>query len=389
MLTVKKVYDSASGTLEIPSEVLPENGLPFSHHFTSTPGDNLIELAGKICYDSCQNPKSRDSKSYHQHINEVGHHSTHGHLNITIELPINKHTDELYEYLTCFTNKPGFHIVLTNKDAYTQNLRITGNLRAIREWFTFNTEIPKESGKFDYIGYCLQSWARLVAPEAIKGAAGNSQLYKYAGSLVTPQDANEIWASFYIGGISRNAITELIRHGYSTGISQRSTRFVNEGESEYIWHPLLQKYYKEWLNTCWVYDSVQVIINYPTCKNNPNTNLVGSLEEIGKELYNKTFEFLQQKLLDEGLDKATARKQSFGAARCLLASCLNTELIFSASLAQWQRIILMRSRDEADAEIRLMTNKIFHILKEKWPSHFYNLTSRPAKDGIGEHIEQL
>jgi len=736
MLTVKKVYDSASGTLEIPSEVLPENGLPFSHHFTSTPGDNLIELAGKICYDSCQNPKSRDSKSYHQHINEVGHWSTHGHLNITIELPINKHTDELFEYLTCFINKPGFHIVLTNKDDYTQNMRITGNLRAIREWFTFNTEIPKESGKFDYLGYCLQSWARLIAPEAIKGVTGSNQLYKYAGSLITPEDANEIWASFYIGGVSRglcydsetevlttngwkffkdvnidtdlfatlntnnhnleyqkaicktdenwsgemykikstmvdllvtpnhrmyiqpintqkyrrkeqqfiikqakelvgkrvnykknanwiglnpkyitidsfnrkhgngttkineqkyltedfveflgyfisegythhskgssytinicqnegaklnkiincvkrlnlsysikNNVTdsgrkiqiynqslfnylnkhcgkgafnkkipdqiktfgsnlinilldaiilgdgnihktnghrviytsskilsddlqelilktglsasiridnrvgkerfgkwshikqtqpnyivsianqnsqhptvnaakkqdelieyhgrvycvtvpngtlyvrrngipvwsgnthELCRHGHQTGISQRSSRYCDESESEWAWHPLVQKYQDK-------------IDKFISATYHPQIGI----EATSKESYEKLVKLIEEEMIKEGSDKATARKQSRGCARGVLGNALSTELIFSASLAQWKRIILMRSRDEADAEIRLMTNKIFHILKEKWPAHFYNLTSRPAKDGIGEHVEQL
>lgn len=371
MLIVKKIYDSASGTLEIPSEVLPENGLPFSHHFTSTPGDNLIELAGKICYDSCQNPKSRASVDYHKHINEVGHWSTHGHLNITVEFSINKNTDELFEYLTCFINKPGFHIVITNNDDYTQNLRVTGNLRAIREWFTFNTEIPKESGKFDYIGYCLQSWARLVAPEAIKGATGSKTLYKYAGSLVTPQDANEIWVSFYVGGVSRSLTHELCRHGYQTGISQRSTRYVDESESEWAWHPLIGKY-------------------HPVSLRSDGSNDLRSLEHLQENCqsyYNTLVKDLEQKLISEGIDKATARKQSRGAARGILGNALSTELIFSASLAQWKRIILMRSRDEADAEIRLMTNKIFHILQEKWPSHFYNLTSRPAKDGIGEHIE--
>lgn len=364
MLIVKKIYDSASGTLEIPSEVLPENGLPFSHHFTSTPGDNLIELCGKICYDSCQNPKSRASVDYHKHINEVGHWSTHGHLNITVEFSINKNTDELFEYLTCFINKPGFHIVITNNDDYTQNLRVTGNLRAIREWFTFNTEIPKESGKFDYIGYCLQSWARLVAPEAIKGATGSKTLYKYAGSLVTPQDANEIWASFYIGGVSRGLTHEQIRHSFQCGISQRSTRYVDESESEWAWHPLLQEQQGALLQ-----------------RSREESDTLGDIQYKCQQAYRDTYELL----VNTGSDRKAAR----GAARGILGNALSTELIFSASLAQWKRIILMRSRDEADAEIRLMTNKIFHILQEKWPSHFYNLTSRPAKDGIGEHIEQL
>lgn len=369
-MIVKQVYNSVDGILQIPQEVLPANGQPFAHHFQSTPGDNLIELAGRVCYNSAQQEKTRGTVEYHKHINEVGHWSTHGHLNITIELSINKHTDELYEYLTCFINKPGFHIVLTNKDEYTHNLRITGNLRAIREWFTFNTEIPKESGKFDYLGYCLQNHATRIAPGAMHGAIISRSLYQFIGNLVAPVDPDEIWVSYYIGGVSRSLTHELCRHGFSTGISQRSSRYCDESESGWAWHPLIEKYKK---------DSGHITEDL----------YLPGIQYEGQLAYKNIAEHLKTELITNGIDKHTALKQSRGAARGVLGNALSTELIFSASLAQWQRIILMRSRDEADAEIRLMTNEIFKDLKEKWPNHFYNYTSRPAKDGIGLHVEKI
>lgn len=360
MLIVKKIYDSASGTLEIPSEVLPENGLPFSHHFTSTPGDNLIELAGRVCYDSAQMEKTRGTVEYHKHINEVNHGSTQEHLNITYDAWF--HAMIASDVYRAFANKPGFYLESFQEynDDNLYRFKITGNLRAIKEWYTFN---PNPSNLFNSIGYALQTLAKEKAPLAI-GPISQFHNEKLNIIIGKADDLNHIWASFYLGGISRGLSHELIRHKYQTAISQRSTRYVDESESEWAWHPLILQYQETLEGFPERFEN-----NFRSCK------------QICQEEYQKIY----NKLVGKNIDRKSAR----GAARGILGNALSTELIFSASLAEWKRIILMRSRDEADAEIRLMTNKIFHILQEKWPSHFYNLTSRPAKDGIGEHIEQF
>ena len=49
------------------------------HQLTGTEHDNLIEYAGRICYDSLGSEKTRSSVDYHQHINDVGHTSVQEH----------------------------------------------------------------------------------------------------------------------------------------------------------------------------------------------------------------------------------------------------------------------------------------------------------------------
>jgi thymidylate synthase ThyX len=60
-----------------------------------------------------------------------------------------------------------------------------------------------------------------------------------------------------------------------------------------------------------------------------------------------------------------------------------TELIFSANLAQWKRMILMRASNYADAEIRLLFNDIFDALREKYPDRFENWKKTTANDSMG------
>jgi thymidylate synthase (FAD) len=46
--------------------------------------------------------------------------------------------------------------------------------------------------------------------------------------------------SFFISGVSRGLTHELVRHRVGVAISQRSTRYVDESDSEWIRHPLFE-----------------------------------------------------------------------------------------------------------------------------------------------------
>jgi thymidylate synthase (FAD) len=48
--------------------------------------------------------------------------------------------------------------------------------------------------------------------------------------------------TFFITGVSRGLTHELVRHRVGVAISQRSTRYVDEDESPWILHPLLEQY---------------------------------------------------------------------------------------------------------------------------------------------------
>src|SRR3954468_6809210 len=79
-------------------------GKPRYDQLTSTHSDNLVELAGRTCYDSLGT--GRDSKSYHEHIAHVNHGSVWEHANLCF------HTEgmNLADYLACcecLLNRPG------------------------------------------------------------------------------------------------------------------------------------------------------------------------------------------------------------------------------------------------------------------------------------------
>lgn len=64
---VKIVWDGVR--LVIPEEC----GKPLPHQMQSTQLDNLIELSGRVCYDSVGSPNSRNTAEYHKHIQDTGH----------------------------------------------------------------------------------------------------------------------------------------------------------------------------------------------------------------------------------------------------------------------------------------------------------------------------
>jgi thymidylate synthase ThyX len=98
---------------------------------------------------------------------------------------------------------------------------------------------------------------------------------------------------------------------------------------------------------------------------------------------------LQDYLTTKGADKHTARKQARGAARGYLGNALSTEIIFSASVAQWRRILAQRCHPAADAEIRVLAARILPVLQaSRYGEDFADLTLVETPDVIGPYIRQ-
>lgn len=169
---------------------------------------------------------------------------------------------------------------------------------------------------------------------------------------------------------------ELVRHGDRTGISQRSTRFVQENESPWVDHPLVQEF----------------LASKDLLPDDPENRIRGALGAIigdvkisAREVYERTVEHLQKWLTAKGVDKLTARKQARGAARGYLGNALLTELIFSASVGQWKRMLRMRACAPADAEIRAVFVQALEALKQsRYAADFSSFIVAPAPDGLGE-----
>jgi thymidylate synthase (FAD) len=163
--------------------------------------------------------------------------------------------------------------------------------------------------------------------------------------------------SFYISGISRGCSHELVRHRVGVAISQRSTRYVDESNSEWAWHPLIA--------------------------GSEGVEELSDIKNHAEDLYLKIVGYVQAAMLGRGIDKATARKQARGAARGVLGNALETSLVWTANIRALRGCIEQRCSPFADAEIRLLFNRIYELALDWCPAYFSDYRKMECPDGIG------
>ena len=369
--------------------VPPEMGSPSSTQLRGSNLDNLVELAGRVCYDSLG--KGRSSEEYHRHIAEVGHGSVWEHAVVTFELtrrhePMTYDTLEELLLMHSLINRPGVWVEFefypgTGVDFDRPGLRviwITLNLRAIREWHTWGPRHFKNGGveRLCYdLGAALRKaavdFAPLVMRQPVVGHFQSIELPSCVTQAVNIRRKtenltdSELWVSMFIHNVSRGLTHELVRHGDFTAISQRSTRYVDESQSAWCWHPLIHENMTEGLETA-----------------------LSETKRMCEDTYRSVVHLLEGNLQTRGADSSTRMKQARGAARGALGNALSTELIFSFSIAQFKRMARQRASEFADAEIRLLFNEMFEVLSVKFPERFVGWTKRPCWDGIGYSLKE-
>ncbi len=350
--TVAKLVWDGSEDVHIPEEM----GAPLTTQMKGTPMERVSELACRVCYGSLG--RGRSSEELHQHILGVKHLSVYEHAHMTVE--IQSRPGELP--ITPFLNRPGVWVRLD--ETTSENMRVTFNPRVVLDWDNFS---PYASGyKSHDVRDILAAW---MAPECSMIVQYDGNRPKGSSVLMVPETDDEKWITMFLGG-SRGFSHELVRHGDFTAISQRSTRYVDEDGSPWVDHPLVQQFLED--------ESI------------PQTTRLHVLEPIkgakaqAREAYARVANTLQSWLKNKGVDKFNARKQARGAARGYLGNALYTELIFSASVAQWKRMLRMRCCDAADAEIRVVFSKILpELQKSRYGESFKGFCLEPSSDGIG------
>ncbi|MGL4367360.1 MAG: FAD-dependent thymidylate synthase [Brevinemataceae bacterium] len=135
-------------------------------------------------------------------------------------------------------------------------------------------------------------------------------------------------ASFRISGISRALSHQLVRHRLSS-FSQRSQRYVNEAEFEYVVPPAVSE------------------------------------NAEAESIYRQTMEYLcnqYSKLIELGIKKEDAR--------FLLPNASETKLVMTANFRQWLHVIDMRVSRGAQWEIRELLTTIWKELYKHAPNVF-------------------
>lgn len=295
------IWDNANPTRLI---VPPGMGEPAPDQLQGTPWERLGELAGRVCYDSLG--KGRSSAAYHGHIRETANLSVYEHATFTIGLPS-------YVEAEHFLNRP----CLWARRSTFEDWRVTLNLRHVLEWKGWGNYVDER------LYLAILEAGNYLAPQVVSRTIFQGP---YPRSILLPESPEERWLSFFVTGVSRGLSHELVRHGDYTAISQRSTRYCDESDSPWIWHPLIDGLP---IGTLRVLDHAKL-----ECQA-AYDRVVHDLTERGHE-----------------------RKAARGAARGILGNALGTELIFSASLAQWRRIVRQRNSPFADGEIRRLAEQI-------------------------------
>lgn len=346
--TAQLVYDGR--TFQIPEAC----GAPAADQMLGTVGERLAELCGRECYDSLG--RGRNSSDYHKHVLEVGHYSVYEHFNFTLLI---RGVAFEPEVLLDVMNRPGLYARVEGSD-----LRLTLNLRCILDWpkwrpphreaFPCPMSLVIPACEIAPKVFPLTSFVDTPPPESKLGNV----------VFVDPIDNEERWITLRLTG-SRGFSHELVRHGDRTAISQRSTRYVEESNSEWCLHPLIHEAF-----------------------NADDVARGGAFIDSARGMYDLTVRKGETLLKVRGVDKGTARKQARGAARGWLGNALGTSVIFSASVGQWRRMMGLRAHVSADAEIRDVFAQALGCLKgSQYAGHFADLQLRPSQDGIGQVLD--
>jgi thymidylate synthase ThyX len=389
-MLAKLVWDG--GPVHVPVEM----GTPAPDQLQGTDGEQLSELAGRICYDSLGAAGARpsfstaDKQGYHEHIRAVGHGSVYEHYHFTVELhfergPLGQALQALLTLLCA--NRPGVFLRSSPSQGY---LRLTLNPRVLLDWqhwgSTRTIDLPDRrylAAERDLLG-CLKLAANHHLPHVFPRDSDQHTTLDDLGLLswrrAKPVTDDERWVALYIAG-SRGMSHELVRHGDFTAISQRSTRFVDECDSPWVEHPLVTRYCRSLAAQLRPEDLDRV------------RRRIQVTMEASQGLYRELVPLLQAWLKERGTDALGARKQARGAARGYLGNALSTELIFSASVAQWRWMLQQRGSVFADAEIReVFASKQDCVLgalqASRYAASFQNFTLQPSPDGLGQVAQE-
>lgn len=195
-----------------------------------------------------------------------------------------------------------------------------------------------------------------------------------------------VW-NFIISGVSRSLTHELVRHRVGMSYSQLSQRYVDESAAEYVIPSVIEKNtaMKElWLKTISVSHDSYVALSEML------------MTELKEEAYAKYV--VETKDSDVEVDpisvwwaylpqsqKTTLRKEARQAARSVLPNATETKIFVTANARALRHFIELRASRHADAEIRMLANKLHELLVKEAP----NLFSDYEEEWLGDDTAEL
>lgn len=316
--------------------------------------EQLIELAGRGCYDSLGS--GRPSREYHQHLLEVKHYSVHEHVHVTIETDLP----------ACIWHGiPDYTLVRT----VDRRTRITLNLRHCLEWpdnVVYRSERGDGEEMINRWGNLLREVAYALMPNVLPKPPESGEDWE----LMVPEYDTEQFITLFLED-SLVWSHEQVRHRHN--ISQRSGRFCDQTDRDDCIHPLLREYLNEagylalnpedghnlWRQAAPSVDGDEIR------ERTQLGNAIGSHLAQAKFIYAAVADRLQDWIArNKKMDRTSARKQARSAARYYLGSSTSTEMLFTASLRNWRALLAKRCSPAADAAINDLMEQARRVIED-------------------------
>ena len=193
---------------------------------------------------------------------------------------------------------------------------------------------------------------------------GRKDITDFINNLLNSKDGSvfeHVNYGFVVTGISRSLTHELVRHRAGFAYSQRSQRYVDESEGDFVIPPALSRD-KE--NSKEARKILSEALNQAS----------GSYKKLVAELE----QTLSKDLFDLATDRRKAIRQ---AARSVLPNATETKIFITANVRALRHFIEMRSAIYADWEIRFLAIEILKILQTESPLLFGDFTIEDLPDG--------
>ena len=190
---------------------------------------------------------------------------------------------------------------------------------------------------------------------------GRTNISAFINNLLSSKDGSvfeHINYGFVITGVSRSLTHELVRHRAGFAFSQRSQRYVDESNPNFVMPPAIAK------------GSTDAKLGFALSM------------KIVAERYKNTVEIMQKDLDKTHFESNTDyRKAIRQVARSVLPNATETKIFVTANVRAWRHFIEMRGSKNADAEIRRLAIKILDKLRSEAPLLFGDFDKVVLPDG--------
>ena len=190
-------------------------------------------------------------------------------------------------------------------------------------------------------------------------AKGRTDIQDFIQNLLQSKDGSvleHVNYGFMVTGVSRSLTHELVRHRAGFAHSQRSQRFVDETNTNFVTPPLIRDLERS------NQDSFKVTEVY--------NRAITQAQQLYASLHHELEEALPVAPMATRKQKTDRRKLLRQAARSVLPNATETKIMITANVRAWRHFIEMRASPYADAEIRELALDILKILQAESPLLF-------------------